>query len=248
MPLSIPSKSNSNEPPSLPLSRKKKVFDRIDPSKIKQGRFMKEGKWKSRKNLGLKGQLGLVKRKGRHFVTDNLSKQDLDDIYNLMSDRLKKHSAGSKAAITKRDRKKIMYAAEELIKTTGGRFSKLDKEDLSDILNTLERKTRDSVLKKGNVEKGDSEILKKDDDLKQQKVIPKSAVGRDKPLIDVTKYNRVSLPKESKAKRTTQQLFSDTTSKQPRAKRQNSSESIESVKKEGEGASDTEKVQDLIID
>lgn len=123
------------------------AFSKIDIKKIGQGKFLTEGKFGARRNIGLRGQLGLLKKTGGS-ATKNISKKNLDDMSRLISDRLKKHSAASGAHISSRDRKVIMREAEKLVKTKGSGFSREDKKDLEKIVKTMEQKGKDAILGK----------------------------------------------------------------------------------------------------
>ena len=136
---------NNNTPNTLPT--KTSVFDSIDASQIGEGKYFTEGKFGDRKNLGLKGQLSKIKRVGGLF-TKNLSKKNLNDMYSIISNRLKKHSRGYGVNITRNDKMSIMQEAEKLIHTKGAKFSREDKEDLEKIVDSLKQQSKNNILNK----------------------------------------------------------------------------------------------------
>ncbi len=137
--------SNNNSNNSLPA--KTSIFGSIKASKIGQGKYFTEGKFGHKKNAGLKGQLGRIKRSGRS-VAKNLSKKNLNDIFGMVSDLLKKHTMGREACITRKDKKAIMANAEKLIYTKGANFSREDKKDLEKIVDSLRQQSKNNVLNK----------------------------------------------------------------------------------------------------
>ncbi len=136
---------NSNIPNTL--RAKTSVFDSIDANQIGEGKYFTEGKFGDRKNLGLKGQLSKIKRTGGLF-TKNLSKKNLSDIYNMISNRLKKHSRGYGVNITRNDKMGIMQEAEKLIHTKNAKFSREDKKDLEKIVDSLKQQSKNNILNK----------------------------------------------------------------------------------------------------
>lgn len=129
------------------LSKNNTVFDSIDSEKIGEGKYFTEGKFGHKNNLGLKGQLSKLKRNGR-LATKNLSRKNLGDMYNLIANRLKKHSMGYGVHITRNDKMSIMQEAEKLIRTRGSKFSREDKADLESIVDVLKEKSKNSIFKK----------------------------------------------------------------------------------------------------
>ncbi len=121
-------KNNSNINTNTSLSKRKSVFQSINTDKIGDGKYFTEGKFGHKKNLGLKGQLSKIKRMGRHGVTKNLSQKNLNSIYTLISERLKKHNRAYKTHITRKDKISIMQNAEKLVHTAGSNFSREDKK------------------------------------------------------------------------------------------------------------------------
>ncbi|MFA4936945.1 MAG: hypothetical protein WC575_01440 [Patescibacteria group bacterium] len=124
-----------------------KVFGNINPEKIGAGKFFTQGKYSSRKNtLGLKGQLSQLKRLGRKDATANLSQKNVQQFYQLVSERLKTKSRHYSALITRRDKKLIMDEAEKMVKTDPT-FTREDKKDLKSVVETIRQKQRAQLLR-----------------------------------------------------------------------------------------------------
>ncbi|MDD3284872.1 MAG: hypothetical protein PHZ07_04735 [Patescibacteria group bacterium] len=123
------------------------VWEKIDTNEIGQGRFFTEGTYGNKKNLGLKGQLSKIRRLGRFGATQNLSKKNIESIYDIVSDRLKKHSTSGKAHINRLDKKAIMAEAEKLVRTDS-KFTRYDKADVKSIIDAMAEKMRDKSLGK----------------------------------------------------------------------------------------------------
>jgi hypothetical protein len=140
-------KSFRDNKSSLPA--RKSVFDSIDAQKIGEGKYFREGKFGHKRNAGLKGQLSKIKRTGK-LAAKNLSKKNLNDIYGMISGRLKKHNRGYGAHINRKDKVGIMRDAEKLVRTKGSKFSREDKADLKKIVNSLENQSSKNILKKRN--------------------------------------------------------------------------------------------------
>ena len=129
------------------LLRKKSVFESIDANQIGEGKYFTEGKFGHKKNLGLKGQLSKIKRAGR-LVTKNLSKKNLNDMYGIISNRLKKHTRGYGVHINRKDKIGIMAEAEKLVRTKGAKFSREDKADLEKVVDSLKQQSKNVILNK----------------------------------------------------------------------------------------------------
>lgn len=121
-----------------------KTFSKIEPGKIKAGKFFSEGSYGSRKRLGLKGQLSQIKFTGQKGATANVSSKNLSQFYNLISQRLKSKTKHFSAFLSRRDSKKIMGAAESTRKTDKS-FTSEDKKDLKSIVDTIRIKQRQQI-------------------------------------------------------------------------------------------------------
>ncbi len=145
------------------FSNKKDVFSNINVSKIGTGSHFVTGNFSSSKARGLKGQLGKLKRLGKYTTTANLSKKNLNQIHDLISDRLKNKAVGSKILINAKDKRKIMHEAYKLTKTKGSGFSKEDMKDLEKIVNALKSNSKDRVVKSNKYDNIDKNYLKNED-------------------------------------------------------------------------------------
>ncbi|MBT4495376.1 hypothetical protein HOC73_01365, partial [bacterium] len=94
---------------------------------------------------GLKGQISQYRKRGGRTETKNLSKQNLDDMENLISSRIKGNSSRSSAIVSRQDSLNIMKKAEELVKTEGSNFTRQDKEDLKNVVSTMRIKSRQAL-------------------------------------------------------------------------------------------------------
>ena len=128
---------------------KKSAADDIDIGQIGEGSFYTKGAWSGKhgnRGWGLQGQLQKYKRSGRRTETKNLSKKNLEDMGRIIEDRLQKHHRGYKVHITRQDKKAIMMEAEQLVRTKGSKFTRVDKKDLQKVVNTLQQKGREAIL------------------------------------------------------------------------------------------------------
>jgi len=125
---------------------KKTVFDKIDFKKIGTGRHFTEGSFDSKKNIGLKGQLGNLKRSGRFTSTANLSKKNLQTMYDMLKKKLDNKVVNSKVSITRQEQKSIMHEAYKLTKQSGGDFTKEDMEDLRKVVDKLKNTSEEAVI------------------------------------------------------------------------------------------------------
>jgi hypothetical protein len=140
--MSINKNFNNNSLPS-----KTSVFNSIDVNKIGEGKYFTEGKFGHRKNLGIKGQLSRIKRIGRS-VTKNLSKKNLQDMSDIIANRLKKHTRGYGVHVSRRDKISMMQEAEKLVRAKGSNFSREDKKDLESIVDSLKEQSKKTILNK----------------------------------------------------------------------------------------------------
>ncbi len=159
---------------NMPLSTKSTAFDKINVDKIGTGGHFTEGSFSSKKSSGLKGQLGKLRRSGKHTSTANISKKNAKQMYELVSGRLKSKAINSKIGINVQDKKKIMHEANLLTKEKGSDFSKEDVKDLEKVVDRLKNMGKDNVLSRGReqnniVESGvnpvKSESIQRDIDL-----------------------------------------------------------------------------------
>ncbi len=130
------------------LPKKPSVFNKIDFKKIGTGAHFTEGKFNSTRGLGLKGQLGNLKRSARFTATANLSKKNLQTMYDLINERLKNKAVNSKVGISARDKKMIMSAAYKLTKQHESNFSREDMEDLRKVVDELKIASEENILSK----------------------------------------------------------------------------------------------------
>ncbi|MDP2586815.1 MAG: hypothetical protein Q8P32_03525 [Candidatus Komeilibacteria bacterium] len=135
-----------------------KALENFDISEIKQGKYFTEGRYGGKlgdRKWGLKGQLAAYKRTGRFSETKNLSKKNVDEIYRLISERLKKHQKAQSAIITRKDKIKINAEGLKLRRTAGSGFTKVDQKDLKKIVSTLQQQSQSAVFndKKPGAEK-----------------------------------------------------------------------------------------------
>jgi len=110
---------------------------KIDPKKIGSGSHFKEGSWKNTQNIGLKGQLSALKRAGRHGSTKNLSDKNLEAIYGIISKHLKHGVTSEGTRVSSHTKQKMRREAEQLIYKKGSEFTREDKDDFVDIINSL---------------------------------------------------------------------------------------------------------------
>ncbi len=96
--------------------------------------------------MGLKGQLGKLKRTGKRTSTANISKKNEEQMYEMVSKKLKNKTATSKVGISRQDKKKIMHEAYQLTKQKGSKFSKEDMKDLRKVVDKLKNMSDDNIL------------------------------------------------------------------------------------------------------
>lgn len=191
--------SNNNTPVSntrSSLLRKKSVFESIEADKIGEGKYFTKGSYGNRKNLGLKGQISKLKRAGKNLVTKNLSRKNLDDIYDIISTRLKGHNVGYGVHINRNDKIAMMQKAERLVRTQGSKFSREDKADLERVIDVLKQQGKEAILKKryNNPQSPKSDTLLKN---KDKKIVNKNLESEQsylsnfiKPLVNNFKNNQ----------------------------------------------------------
>lgn len=136
--------SSKSDNSHLPV--RNSIFDSIDAQQIGEGKYFTEGKFGHGRNLGLKGQLSKIKRRGK-LVVKNLSQKNLGDIYGIVANRLKKHDRGYGVHISRKDKINIMNDAEKLVRTKGSNFSREDKDDLEKIVDSLKEQGQKNILK-----------------------------------------------------------------------------------------------------
>ncbi len=126
------------------------VFENIDIDQIGQGRMLTEGSYHNqfgaKKNLGLKGQLGKLKRAGKFSSTKNLSAGNVKQIHDLIADRMKGKAVSSRTIISRQDRLAILKESRKLVKTEGSKFTYQDRDDLKKIVDSLRKQYRDKAL------------------------------------------------------------------------------------------------------
>ena len=128
----------------------KSAFDKLDVSKIGHGRLLREGSYTKRLGVGLRGQLKELQLRGRHGSTANLSNKNIEQIHDLIDDRIKGHDLGSKTFLSNRDERKILGEARKLAHTEGSGFSMEDRKDLKKIVDTLREEFSDQILHHDN--------------------------------------------------------------------------------------------------
>lgn len=130
----------------------KRVFDSLDIKKIGQGRLLQEGSYHKTlgapKYAGLKGQLSKLRREGRFTVTKNISKKNIEQIHDLIADRIRKKTVGTGTLINRFDKIAIMKEAKKMVRTKDSGFTKADRKDLKEVVNVLQQKSKDAVLHK----------------------------------------------------------------------------------------------------
>ena len=129
---------------------KKSAADNIDIEQIGKGGFFTEGDYKGKsgnRGWGLKGQLSKYRRSGwKSGETKNISKKNLADMEKMIAEREKKHFKGYRAQMTRLDKKSIMAEAEKFVRTKGSKFSRQDKKDLKNLVDTIQQKGKEAIL------------------------------------------------------------------------------------------------------
>ncbi|MFH1030440.1 MAG: hypothetical protein V1770_04240 [bacterium] len=149
----------------MPIENKpQSAFDKLDTSKIGSGHRFTEGTWDRgigqgiNKDAGLKGQLRNLQIAGRHGITKNLSTKNIKQIYGLIADRIKKKPA-SGVFLNMRDNLAIMKESRKMVKQKDSDFTWEDRKDLKKVVDTLRAKSRESILRRDDDERGISPSL-----------------------------------------------------------------------------------------
>lgn len=136
--------------------RAKTAFEKIDIGKIGKGYLLVEGAYEKQfgreKYSGLKGQLMSMRKAGKRSVTKNLSKENVKQMYDLISGRLKNKAIGSANYISREDRLEIMKEARKLTVTEGSGFTRQDRKDLLKTVDALREQSRNRVLNRDSSE------------------------------------------------------------------------------------------------
>jgi len=131
------------------------VFNKLDVTKIGQGRLLTEGSYDRaiglKRDIGLKGQLMAIRRSGRRNITKNLSLENVKQIHDLIANPIKNKAVGSSSYISRQDRLKIMQESRKLVKTEGSHFTRSDRKDLLKIVDTLRQQYKDNLFKRGDL-------------------------------------------------------------------------------------------------
>jgi len=146
---------------SRPLRDKpKSVFENFDIKEVGHGRLMTEGSYHrefgTKRYSGLKGQLEKLKWSGRRGVTKNLSQGNIEQMHDLIADRLKKKTAGSATFLSRRDEKAIMKESKKIVKSGGGEshFTKYDRQDLKKVVSSIRQQAKAQIIHRADREEG----------------------------------------------------------------------------------------------
>ena len=142
--------SNTLGPATRGLGPRKGALERIDIDKIGKGYLMTEGSYNKSfgmdRDVGLKGQLSAVRRAGIKTTTKNLSRENIEQMHDLLSSAISKNSVSSNTYISRRDRTDILKKSRDLARTPGSKFSLEDRKDLIKIVDEMRRQSRDKLL------------------------------------------------------------------------------------------------------
>lgn len=155
--------SRTSQGGSRPLRDKpKSVFENFDISEVGHGRLMTEGSYHkefgTKRYSGLKGQLEKLKWSGRRGVTKNLSQGNIEQMHDLIADRLKKKAAGSATFLSRRDEKAIMKESRKIVKAGGGEshFTKYDRQDLKKVVSSIRQQAKEQIIHRADREEGNN--------------------------------------------------------------------------------------------
>jgi hypothetical protein len=145
--------SLSKNPPSrLGRDRSKSALEQIDISKISKGRLMTEGTYEKsfgmNKGVGLKGQLNEARMAGRRHSTKNLSRENMEQMHDLLAEAIKKSSVSSGSYISRQNRVDIMRKSRQLAKSPNSKFTFEDRKDLMKIVDSMRQQYKESLFKK----------------------------------------------------------------------------------------------------
>lgn len=137
-----------------PLRRPGNAFDHLDIDKIGKGRFITEGSYGPQRGVnrysGLKGQLMKLKSEGKHSVAENLSKNNIKQIHDLIVDRLSKKSVSSQSYFTKRDKIALMAESRKLVKSKDSDFTWEDRKDLMKIVSSIQKQAKSKIINRAD--------------------------------------------------------------------------------------------------
>lgn len=137
-------KSSTPTVPSKPLADHHQWSDKIDIKKINAGGLFRAGSFDSKRNTGLKGQLGKLKRSYRQTDTANLSQGNLEYIYDKIAKAMKANPASSSAGITRLQEKQMMYKAWQDVKK--GTLHSEDFKDFRAIIKSIRAQYKEQAF------------------------------------------------------------------------------------------------------